>query len=223
MTARISVILPVYNGAAYLREALESAFAQTLPPHEIIVVDDGSTDATPEIASSFDVVYVRQDNAGVSSARNRAIHRAGGDYLAFLDADDVWLPEKLERQIAQLDGHEDAYATCGVRYQLEPGASLHGNAAPEAAAGYFTPSCWLLPRSVVERVGPFRTELRVAEDIDWLVRARELGVQTLAVEEPLVIKRVHEGSLSYASPGGPRVWLDALRQTLPKGATPAGY
>lgn len=214
MTARVSVIVPVYNGERFLREALESAFAQTLPPDEVIVVDDGSTDATPDIARSFPVDYVRQENAGVSAARNVALARVRGDVIAFLDADDVWLAEKLEKQLARLEGVDSAYVTCAVRYHLEAGVSLPGSAAPEAAAGYFTPSCWLIPRRVLDRVGLFRVELRVAEDIDWLVRARDLGVQTVAIDEPLVIKRLHDSNLSYNGPAGSRLWLDMLRQSL---------
>ena len=95
---RFSVIIPAYNCGRFLAEALESVLAQTLPAHEVIVVDDGSTDDTPAVAARFGerILYHRQSNRGVSAARNVGIDRATGDWLAFLDADDVWEREKLE-------------------------------------------------------------------------------------------------------------------------------
>ena len=100
----ISVVIPCYNAAPFLRETLESVFVQTYPPLEIIVVDDGSTDESAVIAESFGspVRVIRQENQGESVARNRGIEEAGGDWVAFLDADDLWLPNKLERQIQVL-------------------------------------------------------------------------------------------------------------------------
>src|SRR3954453_22774254 len=96
MNRKVSVIVPVYNGAAYLPEAIGSALAQTVRPLEIVVVDDGSTDDSGRIAQQYELVrYVWQANAGISAARNRGIEAAQGDVLALLDADDVWLPDKL--------------------------------------------------------------------------------------------------------------------------------
>ena len=90
MTATISCIVPVYNGARFLAEALESILAQSLPPDEIIVVDDGSTDDTPAVVAAYGTVdYVRQENRGPAAARNRGVTLARGDFLSFLDADDL--------------------------------------------------------------------------------------------------------------------------------------
>jgi glycosyltransferase involved in cell wall biosynthesis len=101
-SATISVVIPCYNGAKYLRETLESALAQTHPPLEVLVVDDGSTDDSAAIAESFGppVRVIRQPNQGESVARNRGIDEARGEWVAFLDADDLWLREKLEKQVA---------------------------------------------------------------------------------------------------------------------------
>ncbi len=97
----ISCIVPVYNSEAYLGQALDSILAQTLPATEIIIIDDGSTDATPMIAAKYarHVSYIRQENQGPAGARNAGLRVASGDFLAFLDADDTWCPEKLERQM----------------------------------------------------------------------------------------------------------------------------
>ena len=101
----VSVVIPCYNGAAFLREALDSVLAQTRPPLEVIVVDDGSTDDSAAIAESYGppVRVIRQENQGESVARNRGIDEARGDWIAFLDADDVWKPEKLARQLAAVE------------------------------------------------------------------------------------------------------------------------
>src|SRR5688500_924354 len=104
----VSVIIPVYNGARFLRAALESVFAQTYRPIEVIVVDDGSADDSGVIAQSFpEVRYIRQENQGVAAARNNAIEAARGEFFAFLDQDDLWTPEKLRLQIEHLLDHPE--------------------------------------------------------------------------------------------------------------------
>src|SRR5512143_4014499 len=105
----VSVVMPVYNGARYLRQALESALNQTYRPLEIIVVDDGSTDETSAILAEFGsrIRAIRQKNPGSAAARNAALQAAHGEIIAFLDADDLWLPQKLEVQVAYLRAHPD--------------------------------------------------------------------------------------------------------------------
>lgn len=114
----VSVIIPVYNGERYLAEAINSALVQTVQPREVIVVDDGSNDATNNIAAEFQeaINLVRQENQGVAAARNRGAGIAKGDFLAFLDADDVWMPEKLEAQLALFAQEQQlGLVHCGVR------------------------------------------------------------------------------------------------------------
>lgn len=105
MPPLISCIVPVYNGEKYLDETLDSIFAQTYRPLEVIVIDDGSTDGTGNLvkARTEEVIYVLQDNAGPAAARNVGIATASADYLAFIDADDLWLPDKLTRQMELFD------------------------------------------------------------------------------------------------------------------------
>src|SRR6185369_101177 len=99
MDKKISVIIPAYNAAQYLPETIQSVLAQTHPVSEIILLDDGSTDNTKEVVSHFkQVSYFWQPNKGTATALNEAIKKASGDYLAFLDADDLWLPEKIKLQ-----------------------------------------------------------------------------------------------------------------------------
>src|SRR6185369_12630341 len=122
----VSVIIPVYNGARYLRAALESVFAQTYREFEVIVVDDGSVDESGVIAQSFpEVRYIQQTNQGVAAARNHAIEVARGEFFAFLDQDDLWTPDKLKVQIEYLLSHRDVgYTLTQQKYFLEPGGTL---------------------------------------------------------------------------------------------------
>src|SRR5687768_3446883 len=104
----ISVVIPAYNGEVFLEQAIQSALEQTWPRAEVVVVDDGSTDRSAEIAASYPVKLVRQENRGVAAARNRGIDEARGDLLSFLDQDDIFRPEKLERQFEALRTQPDA-------------------------------------------------------------------------------------------------------------------
>jgi len=118
----VSVIIPVYNGGRYLRAALESVFAQTYRPFEVIVVDDGSADDSGVIAQSFpEVRYIYQTNQGVAAARNNGLEAARGEYFAFLDQDDLWAPEKLKLQVEYLLSHpEVGYTLTQQQFFLDP-------------------------------------------------------------------------------------------------------
>ncbi len=154
----VSVIIPVYNGAAYLAEALDSVLAQDYQPLEVIVVDDGSTDRTAEIARSYPAVrYLAQTNQGHGAARNTGIAAAQGELIAFLDADDLWAPHKLSLQVGHLIAHPDlGYTISHLRILIEPGVAkpawLNDRLSLEYAAAYL-PSALLVRRRVLEEVG----------------------------------------------------------------------
>jgi len=199
MNANVSVIVPVYNGATYLAEAIESVLAQTMRPLEIVVVDDGSTDESGEIAQRFELVrYVRQENAGISAARNRGIKAAQGDVLALLDADDVWLPDKLRLQIAALEqadmpayvfGHIQEFVTP----ELPPDVRARIHCEPEPMAGAL-PSALLATRDAFFRVGGFANELRAGEFADWVLRANEAGLQKIMLPDVVARRRIHSSN-----------------------------
>ena len=197
----VSVIIPVYNGGRYLRAALESVFAQTYRPFEVIVVDDGSVDDSGDIAQSLPGVrYMRQANQGVAAARNHGIESARGEFLAFLDQDDLWTPEKLKLQIEYLLSNPDlGYTLTHQQFFLEPGATLPAWFRKELLSTVHTG--WVLGTLVVrrrtfEQVGNFATGYAAANDSDWFFRAKAAGIPMAVVPELLLLKRIHDSNES---------------------------
>lgn len=197
----VSVIIPLYNGARHLRAALESVFAQTYRPIEVIVVDDGSADDSGVIAQSFpEVRYIRQANQGVAAARNNAIAVAHGEFFAFLDQDDVWTPEKLRLQIGHLlSNSELGYTLTQQKFFLEPGGKLPAWFRKELFDSVHTG--WVLGTLVVrrttfEKIGNFATGYSAANDSDWFFRAKAAEIPMAVVPELLLLKRIHEANES---------------------------
>ncbi len=194
----VSVIIPVYNCDRYLAQAIESVLAQTYQPIEIIVVDDGSTDNTSEVAKSFGaaVQYYFQINSGSAAARNRAIELAKGDFFAFLDADDLWVEDKLTRQMAAFANNPNLDIVFGqVQQFITPELPDHFkeklHCPPELMPGHI-PSALLIKRESFFRVGLFETQWKLAEFASWQVRVTELGLQTIVLPDLVAKRRLHE-------------------------------
>lgn len=190
--ASISVIMPVYNGEPFLRETIESVQAQTLCPFEIIIVDDGSTDRTAEIAKGFGapVRYFYQPNSGPSAARNRGIAQARGGLIALLDVDDRWSEKKLELQSVILAEEPSVEVVFGHTQVVV----LKDNVYEEFAKPFFSfvNGCALHRRSAYEKVGLFDEEMRFGEDCDWFMRAREIGLSIKVHPEVVLNYRLHD-------------------------------
>jgi glycosyltransferase involved in cell wall biosynthesis len=194
--ADISVIIPAYDAAAYLAEAIDSVLKQTLLPQEIIVVDDGSTDTTAGIAASFpEVTLVRARHGGAGAARNRGVEHARAGYLAFLDADDYWLPEKLQQQLSMLDQHSELDGVFS-RFELfhSPDMTeadrLRYPIRENAVAGNMA-GCLLIKHEAFHDVGGFDETLPGGEFIEWMLRARQAGRMFGMVEATLMRRRIH--------------------------------
>ena len=195
----VSVIIPVYNGARYLGAALESVFAQTYREFEVIVVDDGSTDESGVIAQGFpDVRYLQQTNQGVAAARNHGLEAARGDFVAFLDQDDLWTPDKLKLQVEYLLSHPDVgYTLTQQKYFLDPGGTLPAWFRKELFDSVHTG--WVLGtlvvrRTIFEQVGNFATGYSAANDSDWFFRAKAAGIPMAVMPELLLLKRIHDAN-----------------------------
>lgn len=202
----ISVVIPVFDAAAYLSDALESVRAQDLTDYEVLVVDDASTDASGEIASAFDEVRVlrHDDKRGAAAARNTGIRLARGRLIAFLDADDRWMPAKLRLQADYLRRHaEVGYAVTMKQDFLEPGTSrpswLKADALdrPTLSLGAST---LMVRREVFDEVGLFDPRHEIREDTDWFERCERAGVARGVVDHVLLERRVHDGNLSHRTP-----------------------
>lgn len=191
----VSVVIPTYNRGFCVGRAIGSVLQQTRPACEVIVVDDGSGDDTREVVQSFGapVEYLFQPNAGVSAARNAGVQRARGDWIAFLDSDDEWLPEKLHVQCTDLAAHPEAIAhmvDCslagengirqsifelrGLRQDFEH-QPLRMRPLRDVLASAFFPSSWLVRRAAIERAGYFDASMRLCEDTDLLSRVALQG------------------------------------------------
>lgn len=221
----ISVVIPTFNRAPFLKVALQSILQQTLPPHEVIVVDDGSTDETKVLChTEFPTVhYIYQENRGVAAARNLGIRQAKGEWVAFLDSDDAWTPKKLERQWdfvqknpdAQIIQTEEIWIRKGVRVNPRP---IHKKQSGEIFE-YCVPLCIVSPsavmihKNVFKKSGPFDEDFLRCEDYEFWLRI-SLHYPIFTVPEALTIKKNgHEGQLS-ATPAQDRWRVKALLKIL---------
>jgi glycosyltransferase involved in cell wall biosynthesis len=213
------VVLPVYNRAAYVGEAIESVLVQTLPPDELIVVDDGSTDESLEVVESFarpGLRVVRQENAGIGAARNRGFDVAAGELIAFIDSDDLWERDKLELQVRVMVESDEVQLVFGHLLEfLSPdrAAELSGSLRirNQPVPGLIA-STLLARREAVERIGPFDEGLRVGEFVEWMGRAHDLGLASLILPELVARRRIHGGNtvLTRANTD----YLRAIKSTL---------
>jgi glycosyltransferase involved in cell wall biosynthesis len=225
----VSVIIPTYNSAAYLVEAIDSVLAQTYSDVEILVIDDGSTDDTPQVIKRYGdrVRYLRQANSGVSVARNRGISESLGRYVAFLDADDTWLPQKLERQMEALAESKSARASntayfmtrsdltpIEVRRNPSEGSVLADLLLRGTIVFISTVVC---ERSVLDLTGGFDPALSQCADWDMWIRVAA-HTDFLGVGEPLVNYRQHDSNMSR---NAPLLERDSVR-VLEKGFAMAG-
>ena len=198
----VSVVIPVYNYERYLGEAVESVLGQTYQNLEVIVIDDGSTDQSGEVARSFadrGVGYCKQVHAGIGPARNKGVELARGEFLAFLDADDHWPLEKLERQLNAFENDSALEMVFGQALQLQNGPAWEAGVndkslTVEGMVPGMVPGTMLIKRAAFDRVGKFKGDLKVGEFIDWYARAVELNVRSLVLPELLLWRRIHDSN-----------------------------
>lgn len=192
----VSVVVPLYNGRRYIAAAVDSILAQTRPADEVIVVDDGSTDGSADIVAGYgDRVHLLcQANGGAASAVNAGLRAARGEFVGFLDHDDLWMPEKLALQCVAL---EDDPALDGVFghvhvFVSEDTAGLAGRyTVPEAPLAGISKNSLLARRSALDRIGPFDESMRTADFVPWWARASALGFRYRMLDAVLVGRRIH--------------------------------
>jgi len=222
----ITCILPVFNGERFLAEAIRSVLDQEYPDLEIIVVDDGSTDGTREVLARFGdgIRLLRQEHAGVAAARNLGLAEARAEYLAFQDADDLWMPGKLEIQEKCFREQPDLEMCVGLIQNFWMDEVLeeetgYGGSRFSAPIPGFSLVCLLARKALFDRVGPFDTSLRVGSDNDWFLRARDLGAIDHTVPDLLARRRLHAGNLTREDLSSRETLLRNLKASLDRRRT----
>ena len=217
--ALISVIIPVYNGERYIAEAIYSVLAQEYKNIEIIAVNDGSTDGTEEVLRSYaNVRYLYQPRQGASSARNKGIKCSSGDFIAFLDADDLWTKDKLKIQNSIFMDDPDLDMVFGQVeqfYSPELEESLKGRIHLVAGSmpGY-VPGAMLIKRISFLKVGFFDEGFRIGEFIDWYMRAVDYGLKSFLALEVVLKRRIHNANSGIKERDYRKDYLRALKASL---------
>lgn len=221
---KVSVVIPTYNRLGVLPRALDSVFGQTLPALEVIVVDDGSTDGTADwVRANYpEARVIEQNNQGVSAARNTGIQESHGDWLAFLDSDDAWLPKKLESQVAALAKAPDMRLCHTEEIWIRNGKRVNQMKKHQKSGGWIferclelcciSPSSVMIKRELLDALGNFDESLPACEDYDlWLqICSRE---PVLYVSTPLINKYGgHDDQLSRLHPAMDRFRIKALEK-----------
>ena len=193
----VSVIIPVFNCEGYVAAAIESVLGQTRSPDEVIVVDDGSSDATATVLALFGsrITIISQPNRGGAEATNRGVAAASGDFLCFLDADDLWTPDKLAIQMNWLSAHPETEAVFGhvrqfISEDLEPSVAKR-LACPQSSQPGVSKITMAIRREAFNRVGAFDSSLRSVDFIDWFARALDRGLKTEMLPDLVALRRLH--------------------------------
>ena len=197
----VSVIIPAFNAEAYITEALTSILTQTRPLSEIIVIDDGSTDATAERVRAFghNVILLQQSNQGIYGTLNRGIQHAQGEWLAFLDADDLWTPQRLEKQFAAFQSDATLHCVYGHIqnfYSPETDTAYRTRVVcpPEPLEGLWYHTL-LMRRADFLRVGSFGTTWAVGSFMEWFARAQSMGIRYAMLPDIVLLRRLHPNNM----------------------------
>ena len=216
----VTAAIAVRDGEAYLAEAIESILAQSRPCEQVIVVDNGSTDRSAEIAGGFApaVEVVSEPSEGIGAARNAALRSARGSHVAFLDADDLWDPAKTALQLAAFEADPSLQLAFGhVRQFVSPdlpageAAALRVPADPQPGA-YI--GAMLAARSALEAVGPWPEDVQVSDGLTFMLRARELGLKQAMLPQTVTLRRVHGENHSIRNRGERTEFARMLKRSL---------
>jgi len=220
MKPLVSVIMPVYNCEKYVAEAVQSVLNQTYSPIEVICIDDASTDKSLTILKSFEPkirIITNAKNAGISISRNNGIPLARGEFIAFADADDVWLSHKLEKQMGQFEANPllDISFTMIENFLSPelPDEFKVKRSFPTGPIAGPTPGTAVIKKTSFDKVGPFDPDYHLGEFIDWVDRARNLGLTSAMIEEVLDMRRIHETNTTSGESTHAQ-YLKAIRNVL---------
>ncbi len=225
---KISVIIPAYNRCQMLKQAVDSVLSQDFTDFELIVSDDGSTDHTQEMLRAYEnrIIFIRQENKGVSAARNRGIISASGDLIAFLDSDDLWMPEKLSEQVAFFNSNPDALICQTEEIWIRNSMRVNPKKKHRKLSGMIfeaslllclvSPSAVMMRRSIFDEVGLFDETLPACEDYDLWLR---IGCRypIFLTDTPLIVKRGGHADQLSGEPGLDKFRIQSLKKILDSG------
>jgi glycosyltransferase involved in cell wall biosynthesis len=219
VTELVSVVVPVYNGARFLPRCIESLSAQDHPDVEIVVVDDGSSDDSAQIARRLGARVVRRPHEGLAPTRNAGIEAARGALIGFCDADDHWKPQKARLQAAHLHAHpQTAIVLCRHETSFEPGVEAPDWLIPDQVRGDLdgvSPTSGLFRREALVRLGGFRSDFESnGSDFNVLVRARTEGLQIALLDEPLFVRRIHDDNMTTREGAAKAAMFRSVREHL---------
>ena len=220
MSEAVSAIIPVRDGEVYLAEALDSILAQTVPAAEVIVVDDGSRDSSAAIAEGYGapVRCVRREPSGSGAALNAGFRDSSGEFIAYLDADDLWTPRKLELQLAAMAedpevglvfGHVERFISPDLSTGERSRIKLPAESAPGLLRGTL-----LVRRTAMEAVGGYVEHEKLGEFIDWYARAQDRGIRHAMLPDVLMRRRLHASNRSGAAAGDHGDYVGVVREIL---------
>jgi glycosyltransferase involved in cell wall biosynthesis len=216
----VTAAIPVRNGEAYLAEAIESVLGQSRAPEQVIVVDNDSTDRSAEIAHGYGsaVEVVLEPRHGIGPARNAALRAARGDYIAFLDADDLWEPAKTALQLGAFEADPDLQLAFGyVRQFVSPDLAAQEAAAlrvpPDPQPGVYI-GAMLAARAAVDAIGAWPEDVKVSDGLTFMLRVRELGLKQTMLPETVTLRRVHGENHSIHNRGERAEFARLLKKSL---------
>ena len=207
---KVSICIPTYDRQAYLQETLASVFAQTYKDYEVVVLDDGSTDGTPDMMQSeaYEVRYYWQENQGEAAARNRLIQLAQGQYISFIDSDDLLVSDAIERLVRTLEAEPDDVIVYGTYTRIDQDGNPVRSSKKRLYSGYITsqlfqdifvhPAGSIYPKRIFDDIGRYDTSLRVCTDYDLELRA-STKYRFIALDEPTFLRRRHADNISQYS------------------------
>lgn len=216
----VDVIVPCYNTERYLGEALESILMQVPAPTEVIVVDDGSEDASPAVVERFrgSVRLLRQPHRGAGAARNLGVAQSRGDVVAFLDADDVWTEGSLACRLHVLTADPRCDAVHGLTEQFIsaelPAAIRERLVCPAGESAGQVPGAMVVRRRAVERIGGFDESLQLAEVVDWFARARSSGIAFRMLDRVVLRRRIHDRNSGFSNRQRRSEYVHVLKAAL---------
>jgi glycosyltransferase involved in cell wall biosynthesis len=212
---QVSVVIPVRDGEAFLEEAIRSVLTQSIPPAEVILVDDGSTDGTATVARGFpNVTLLHQDRLGQAAARNLGTSRATMPLLAFLDADDLWPSDKTQRQVEALAASPNVDIVFGHAIEFREVDRVGKPIPLGAPMPAYLPGAMLIRREVFWKVGGYSSNWSVGEGIDWYARAMDLDLTVSTLNDVVLHRRIHGQNLGRRARQAKTDYLRILRTVL---------